>query len=145
VLHAESFALIKPAGPITRDEPLDVIMMTNTASHSTSAVIPVDASANAATDVRIGPGDTAINSSSSFFFHSGSSSSASVSGTATFTEDQTEHLTPYFTASANRGGGGVTIKDASNAVIANFSSSSPPVGTPPQVVLTPGDRFARPA
>jgi hypothetical protein len=135
-LHAEAHAT-NPGGTMS-STPADVIMITHTASHSASATAPTTASASGSTNCTIGPASLTINASTDFGFGPSSSASASVSGTSTFTEDATEHLTPSFTASANRGSGGVTIKDSANNVVASFLSSSPPVGQPPQVVLAPG-------
>jgi hypothetical protein len=137
VLHAQSSARYGFTSPGVSDNPPDVIMTSNTASHSTSSVIPVDASASATTDVTVGPTGVTVNASSDFFFHTGSSSSASVSGTVAFTKPDAEFMQPTFFASPNKGSGSLTIKNAANAIMLSYSSSSPPVNPSP-ILFAPG-------
>ena len=137
VLHASASAT-NASGTVSSNPP-DVVMSSNTASHSATATNPTNASASASTSVTIGPGSgLSLSANSDFGFLSGqSSASAAVSGSSAFTESTTETLTASFTASAVRGSGSVTIKDAANNTIATYLSSSPGSG-PAQIAFTPG-------
>ncbi|MEA2711004.1 MAG: hypothetical protein QOF78_3605 [Phycisphaerales bacterium] len=136
VLHASSSAS-GPAGSFS-NAPSDVIMTTRTASHSTSVFSGIDSSANAATNVTIGPDAISINANSNFTYQTGrSSASASVSGVATFTKVDAEYMSPYASASPNRGSGNVSIQNASNVIVYSYSSSSPPTSTP-IILFNPG-------